>query len=440
MLGTRDYVTQERLRAGAHRALRRHRLVARRRDRRRRARARPRHRRAHAVALLERRAASPTPSSSPQNLGHRDVTVPIEEAHQAFTAPARAGVRRAPTPGLAEENLQARIRGTLLMAISNKFGWMVLTTGNKSEMATGYSTLYGDMAGGFAVIKDVPKMLVYALVRRPQPARRTRADPRGGAREAAERRAAPGPEGRGLAAAVRGARRGARGLRRSRTSRPRRSRPRASTARPSSASSRSSTAASTSGARRRRASGCRPRRSARTAGCRSPTAGRADRRLGVTANVRSASGVRGYLPEIAIATAAFLYGVTFSIVQDALDHTTPMGFNLLRFAVGARGARAVRAARGSLGRTASASDRLDAHVPARRRVARRDRRVRLPHPEHRAAAHVDVELRVHHRPLRRVHPDRRGDRLPALPAQRRSSSRSRSRSSASSCSPAPSCR
>ena len=66
-------------------------------------------------------------------------------------------------PGLAEENLQARVRGTILMTMSNKFDWLVLTTGNKSEMATGYSTLYGDMAGGFAVIKDVPKMLVYAL-------------------------------------------------------------------------------------------------------------------------------------------------------------------------------------------------------------------------------------------------------------------------------------
>ena len=90
------------------------------------------------------------------------MTVPIEEAHEAFThllEPAFEGTE----PGLAEENLQARIRGTLLMAISNKFDWMVLTTGNKSEMATGYSTLYGDMAGGFAVIKDVPKMLVYAL-------------------------------------------------------------------------------------------------------------------------------------------------------------------------------------------------------------------------------------------------------------------------------------
>jgi NAD+ synthase (glutamine-hydrolysing) len=68
-------------------------------------------------------------------------------------------------PDLTEENLQARIRGNLLMALSNKFGWLVLTTGNKSEMSVGYSTLYGDSAGGFAVIKDVPKQLVYKLAR-----------------------------------------------------------------------------------------------------------------------------------------------------------------------------------------------------------------------------------------------------------------------------------
>jgi len=67
---------------------------------------------------------------------------------------------------IAEENLQARIRGNILMALSNKFGWLVLTTGNKSEMSVGYSTLYGDSAGGFAVIKDVPKQLVYELARR----------------------------------------------------------------------------------------------------------------------------------------------------------------------------------------------------------------------------------------------------------------------------------
>jgi NAD+ synthase (glutamine-hydrolysing) len=98
------------------------------------------------------------------NLGIRTVTVPIEGAHSAFLdmlADTFAGTE----PGLAEENLQARIRGTILMAMSNKFGSLVLTTGNKSEIATGYSTLYGDMAGGFSVIKDVPKMLVYALAR-----------------------------------------------------------------------------------------------------------------------------------------------------------------------------------------------------------------------------------------------------------------------------------
>ena len=66
---------------------------------------------------------------------------------------------------LAAENIQARIRGNLMMALSNRFGWLVLTTGNKSEMSVGYATLYGDMAGGFAVIKDVPKTLVYELVR-----------------------------------------------------------------------------------------------------------------------------------------------------------------------------------------------------------------------------------------------------------------------------------
>jgi NAD+ synthase (glutamine-hydrolysing) len=96
------------------------------------------------------------------NLGINSFTVPIEPAHAAFEAmlaPIFAGTE----PGLAEENVQARIRGNVLMTISNKFGWMVLTTGNKSEMATGYATLYGDMAGGFAVIKDVPKTLVYAL-------------------------------------------------------------------------------------------------------------------------------------------------------------------------------------------------------------------------------------------------------------------------------------
>ena len=84
---------------------------------------------------------------------------PMFDAFRASLAPQFIGR----TEDTTEENLQARIRGTLLMAMSNKFGAIVLTTGNKSEMATGYCTLYGDMAGGFAVIKDVAKTLVYRL-------------------------------------------------------------------------------------------------------------------------------------------------------------------------------------------------------------------------------------------------------------------------------------
>jgi NAD+ synthase (glutamine-hydrolysing) len=97
-----------------------------------------------------------------ENLKIRTLTVPIERAHEAFLE-LLAEPFEGTEPGLAEENLQARIRGTILMSLSNKFGSLVLTTGNKSEMATGYSTLYGDMAGGFAVIKDVEKTLVYRL-------------------------------------------------------------------------------------------------------------------------------------------------------------------------------------------------------------------------------------------------------------------------------------
>jgi NAD+ synthase (glutamine-hydrolysing) len=88
--------------------------------------------------------------------------LPIAEAMAAYTA-TLAGDFAGREPDLTEENLQARIRGNLLMALSNKFGWLVLTTGNKSEMSVGYTTLYGDLAGGFAVIKDVPKTLVYRL-------------------------------------------------------------------------------------------------------------------------------------------------------------------------------------------------------------------------------------------------------------------------------------
>ncbi len=96
-------------------------------------------------------------------------------------------------PDLTEENLQSRIRGMLLMALSNKFGWMVLTTGNKSEMAVGYSTLYGDTAGGFAVIKDVFKLQVYELCRYINERAGRSGDPRGRAHETALGRTAPRP-------------------------------------------------------------------------------------------------------------------------------------------------------------------------------------------------------------------------------------------------------
>jgi NAD+ synthase (glutamine-hydrolysing) len=119
-----------------------------------------------------RALAMPSPYSSPESvedavavatrLGIRIDEIRIDDIFKSYLGTLEdtfAGTEQ----GLAEENLQARIRGNLLMAISNKFGSMVLATGNKSEMACGYSTLYGDLAGGFAPIKDVPKTLVYEL-------------------------------------------------------------------------------------------------------------------------------------------------------------------------------------------------------------------------------------------------------------------------------------
>jgi NAD+ synthase (glutamine-hydrolysing) len=98
------------------------------------------------------------------NLGVELIEISIAEAMEAYED-ALAQSFEGTEPGIAEENLQARIRGNLMMALSNKFGWLVLTTGNKSELSVGYATLYGDMAGGFAVIKDIFKLLVYRLVR-----------------------------------------------------------------------------------------------------------------------------------------------------------------------------------------------------------------------------------------------------------------------------------
>ena len=97
-----------------------------------------------------------------RNIGIDLLNIPIEQAHAAFENllhPLFLGTKE----NLAEENVQSRIRGNILMTISNKFGWLVLSTGNKSEMSMGYATLYGDMAGGFCTIKDIPKTLVYKL-------------------------------------------------------------------------------------------------------------------------------------------------------------------------------------------------------------------------------------------------------------------------------------
>ena len=99
-----------------------------------------------------------------RSLGIRYQTIPIDEVFEAHVR-ALAASFEGRGPDITEENLQARIRGNTLMALSNKFGWLVLTTGNKSEMSVGYSTLYGDTAGGFAVIKDVYKTTVYDLAR-----------------------------------------------------------------------------------------------------------------------------------------------------------------------------------------------------------------------------------------------------------------------------------
>jgi NAD+ synthase (glutamine-hydrolysing) len=97
-----------------------------------------------------------------KNLGIELLSIPIEKAFSAYLD-TLSDVFRGKEQDVTEENIQARIRGNILMALSNKFGWLVLTTGNKSEMSVGYCTLYGDMVGGFAVLKDVPKTFVYRL-------------------------------------------------------------------------------------------------------------------------------------------------------------------------------------------------------------------------------------------------------------------------------------
>jgi NAD+ synthase (glutamine-hydrolysing) len=123
--------------------------------------------RVHGVLMPSRYSSDHSVSDAvvlSERLGIDHRTIPIEAAHAALLELLAPSFADRPAD-LTEENLQSRIRGVLLMALSNKFGWLVLTTGNKSETAVGYSTLYGDTAGGLAVIKDVPKLLVYELCR-----------------------------------------------------------------------------------------------------------------------------------------------------------------------------------------------------------------------------------------------------------------------------------
>ena len=121
----------------------------------------------HGVSMPSRYSSAETQTDArrvAESLGidFREIAIePVVEAFGAALAPSFAGRE----PDLAEENLQARVRGTLLMALSNKFGWLVVTTGNKSELSVGYATLYGDMAGGFALLKDVFKTDVFRLSR-----------------------------------------------------------------------------------------------------------------------------------------------------------------------------------------------------------------------------------------------------------------------------------
>ncbi|MCE2531416.1 MAG: NAD(+) synthase, partial [Acidimicrobiia bacterium] len=125
-------------------------------------------RRVHGVLMPSRYSSDHSVTDAESlcdNLGIEDRLIGIEPAHHAFEqmlAPAFTGL----APDLAEENVQSRIRAVVLMALANKFGWLVLTTGNKSEAAVGYSTLYGDSAGAFAPISDVWKLQVYELARR----------------------------------------------------------------------------------------------------------------------------------------------------------------------------------------------------------------------------------------------------------------------------------
>ena len=251
---------QERLPRRAARPFRRHRFGAVRGDRGRCARRRQVARRDAAVPLHRAGVARRCGASSPTRSACNYDVLPIAQAVEGFEAILRRSFAGLPRD-ITEENLQARARGTMLMAISNKFGAMVVTTGNKSEMSVGYATLYGDMNGGFNPIKDLYKTEVFRLSQlrnrwKPDGALGPvgRGDPGQHHHPAADRGIARKPDRPGFAAALRRARRHpgaagrARGAARRTSSRP------ASTATPWRGSTACSTSPNTSAARRRRAS------------------------------------------------------------------------------------------------------------------------------------------------------------------------------------------
>ena len=273
VLGLRDYVQQEPLSRRRPRTVRRNRFCADGGGRRGCAGRGPRPRRPSAVPLHQP-ASQDDALETATLLGMRLETVPIEapvNALESVLEPLFAGRPR----DITEENLQARVRGVLLMALSNKFGELLVTTGNKSEMSVGYATLYGDMCGGYSVLKDIYKTEVYALARW-----RNDHVPEGGlgpagrvipgvvSDQSADRGAAAEPDRPGHAAAVRRARRHPARLS-SRTSRASmRSWRAGSRATSSHASSTCSIPPSTSGDRRRRALRSRARASDATGGIR----------------------------------------------------------------------------------------------------------------------------------------------------------------------------
>ena len=198
--------------------------------------------------------------------------LPIEAPFEGFLDALAPAVRRA-AADITEENLQARCRGVMLMALANKFGGMVLTTGNKSEIAVGYATIYGDMCGGYAPLKDVYKTEVFALCRWRNAQWRRRIIPEAVIARAALGRTAREPDGPGFAAALRNARRASCCATSSRSSRRRDRRRGLRRSDGASACCAGARSANGSGSRRRPGRRCRAARSGASAAIRSPRAG-----------------------------------------------------------------------------------------------------------------------------------------------------------------------